>query len=59
MERNVFEANAGAVRKVSLRMVGVVFDITKLKEADQERLDLAGRLINSHWFPRSGRPQIP
>jgi PAS domain S-box-containing protein len=30
-----------------LRMVGVVFDITERKEADQERLDLAGRLINA------------
>ncbi len=30
-----------------LRMVGVVFDITERKEADQQRLDLTGRLINA------------
>ena len=36
-----------------LRMVGVVFDITERKEADQERLDLAGRLINAQEQERS------
>ena len=36
-----------------LRMVGVVFDITERKQADQERLDLAGRLINAQEQERS------
>jgi PAS domain S-box-containing protein len=36
-----------------LRQVGVVFDITEPKEADQERLDLAGRLINAQEQERS------
>ena len=36
-----------------LRMVGVVFDITERKEADQERLDLAGRLIDAQEQERS------
>ena len=36
-----------------LRMVGVVFDITERKEADQERLDLAGRLINAQEQERT------
>jgi PAS domain S-box-containing protein len=36
-----------------LRMVGVVFDMTELKEAGQERLDLAGRLINAQEQERS------
>ncbi len=36
-----------------LRMVGVIFDITERKEADQERLDLAGRLINAQERERS------
>jgi signal transduction histidine kinase len=34
-------------------MVGVVFDIAERKEADQERLDLAGRLINAQEQERS------
>ncbi len=37
----------------SLRMVGVVFDITERKEADEDRLDLAGRLINAQEQERS------
>jgi PAS domain S-box-containing protein len=36
-----------------LRMVGVVFDVTERKAADQERLDLAGRLINAQEQERS------
>jgi PAS domain S-box-containing protein len=36
-----------------LRMVGVVFDITQRKEAEQERLELAGRLINAQEQERS------
>ena len=35
------------------RMVGVVFDTTERKQADQERLDLAGRLINAQEQERS------
>ena len=35
------------------RMVGVVFDITERKEADLERLDLTGRLINAQEQERS------
>ena len=30
-----------------LRMAGVVFDVTERKEAEQERLELSGRLITS------------
>ena len=36
-----------------IRMVGVVFDNTERKQADQERLDLAGRLINAQEQERS------
>jgi PAS domain S-box-containing protein len=35
------------------RMVGVVFDITERKEAEQERLELAGLLINAQEQERS------
>jgi PAS domain S-box-containing protein len=35
------------------RMVGVVFDITERKEAEQERLELAGLLINAQEKERS------
>jgi PAS domain S-box-containing protein len=35
------------------RMVGVVFDVTERKKAEQERLELAGRLINAQEQERS------
>ena len=36
-----------------LYMVGVVFDITERKEAEQERLELSGRLINAQEQERT------
>jgi PAS domain S-box-containing protein len=36
-----------------IRMVGVVFDVTERKEAEQERLELAGLLMNAEEKERS------
>jgi signal transduction histidine kinase len=35
------------------RIIGMIVDVTERKEADQERLDLAGRLINAQEQERS------